>query len=131
MFDFHFECMRDGDVLCFKLNGFTMAQKLMHIKEAIISEIKSMEGQPYKIMFDFRGLKALDHQSETIIKEIYEHLYRCSALKIGSVFDNMVTKQQHLRLGTEKRDLDEADRTRKDRSKVFDDLGECLGWLKN
>ena len=127
MDDFYYECTQDGNVIRFKLTGFIIANKILHLKEAIISELKSLEGQPFKIFFDFRGLKALNPQAATVLKEISDYLYDSSAIKVGTVFDNVLPKLQHLRLIKDGKAQESIDAGR---AKIFGNADECLTWLE-
>ena len=127
MNDFYYECTRDGNVIRFKLTGFIIANKIRHLQEAIISELKSLEGKPFKIFFDFRGLKALDPRAAMALKEIGDYLYDSSAIKVGTVFDNVLPKLQHLRLI---KDGKAQESINAGRAKIFSNADECLAWLE-
>ncbi|MGE5551087.1 MAG: hypothetical protein ACM3ZC_11245 [Bacteroidota bacterium] len=128
MFDFHFACSHEGDIVCFRLKGFATHNKILHLKEAIIAELKSMENKSFKVMFDLRGLSALDPRTAQAIGEIDDFLCNeCTATKIGTVLDNIVAKLQHLRLAREGKHQEQFD---KGRARIFSDANECLAWLK-
>jgi hypothetical protein len=125
MFNFEYTFTRDGDILCFKATGFTTYDKGGHLVESIIKEIETAknEGRPYKILFDLRGLKALDPRTTTLVKELDQVVYESSAVKVGTVLDNILAQIQQKRLIGTEYDL-------KERGLLTSDYEKCLAWLK-
>ncbi len=125
MFNFEYKFTRDGDILCFKATGFTTYDKGGHLVDSMINEIKTAEdeGRPYKILFDMRGLKALDPRTTSLIMELNKVVYKSSAVKVGTVLDNILAQIQQKRLIGSEYDL-------KERGLLTGDYDKCLAWLK-
>lgn len=123
MFNFSYEFNRDGEILIFRVTGFTTYSKFHPVLEAITMEIKALEEKklPYKLLFDIRGLMALDPRTVELIKEFDKTIYESSVIKVGLVMDKIITKLQQLRVANE---------YPMDNAKYFSDYDECLAWLK-
>lgn len=126
MMEFQFTCKIESDMIYFRASGFAVFSKIRHLRDTVISELKKMEGRPFKIMFDLRGLKALDPNSAKALQEIDDYLYECSATKVGTVLDSIVAKVQHMRLV---KDSKAKEMLESGRSKIFSDPEECRKWL--
>ena len=123
MFSFNYEFARKEDTLHFKITGFTSYNKIVPVKNSIINEIKSMDDkrQPYKILFDLRGLKALDPRTVASIEELDKIIYESSVTKVGLVMDSIIAKLQQIRVANE---------YPMENVKLFISYDECLAWLK-
>ena len=124
MNDLQYEYARENDTIGIKLSGFTFAHKLLPIRDAILSELKALQGYPFKVLLDFRGLKALHPQAAEAIGEIYDYLSASSATKIGTVFGDPLAKMQHLRLARKRKEADSG------RSRILDDIDACRAWFR-
>ncbi len=124
MFDLIYECKQEGMLLSFRVTGFITLQKTIEIKTKIIAEINAAEGRkaPYKILFDLRGLKAVDPRAIDALHEIDKVVYESSALKVGTVLDSVIAKLQQLRVANE---------YPMDNAFVFSDYDKCLRWLND
>ena len=124
---FKYDCTKEGDCIFFRVSGFAVGEAIFELKNKIISELKTMEGKPFKTMFDLRGLKALDPRGQKHLQELDDYLYECSAVKVGTVSDGLIAKIQHLRVANDSRAKEMFD---KGRSKIFTDPNECRAWIK-
>ena len=127
----NFECKREGSLIRFKTNGCGITNNTSYVKEIIISELRLLEGQPFKILFDLRGFKqALDPHGLAVLEEIDNYLCECSAVKIGTVVDTLIAKVQHIRIAA--KDANRArEMTETGRSRVYTSIEECLAWLND
>ena len=123
----NYECTHEKDFVCFKISGFNAANETIGLKEAIISELKSMEGRPFKVMFDLRGLNAFDPNALKQLEEIDNYLSECSVTKIGVLFDGNIIKEQYTRT-LQKSKAGEMLET--SRFMIFTNPNQCLAWLR-
>lgn len=124
MLNFSFDCKQEGILVIFRITGFATYSKLVDVKEEIIKEIKVREesGQPYKILFDLRGLKALDPRTVEALHELDEVLYKSSVIKVGTIMDSIIAKLQQLRV---------ANQYPMDNALIFSDYDKCINWLND
>jgi hypothetical protein len=126
MFNFDYKYSVQGDILIFKATGFTTYEKAVELINSIIGEIKAMDkkGRPYKILFDMRGLKALDIRTTEVITQLDKVVYESPVLvKVGTVLDNIIALFQQKRLIGTEYDMGE-------RAMVTSDYDKCVTWLK-
>jgi len=125
MFNFDYKFKLEGDILIFKATGFTSYERAVELVNSIISEIKKADrnGNPYKILFDMRGLKALDVRTTTAITELDKAVYESAVLKVGTVLDNIIALVQQRRLIGTEYDMGK-------RALVTSDYNKCITWLK-
>lgn len=125
MFNFDYKFKIEGDILIFKATGFTSYDRAVELVNSIIGEIKKADqnGRPYKILFDMRGLKALDVRTTTAITELDKVVYESSVLKVGTVLDNIIALVQQRRLIGTEYDMG-------NRAMVTGDYNKCIAWLK-
>lgn len=128
MLDFTFECTEENDLICFRASGFALSAKILFLKDEIIKKLESMKGSPYRVMFDLRGLKALDPRAVSAMAEIDRFLCSedCTAIKMGTVLDSILAKIQHVRMA---KDADGKRMMDSGRAKFFDNYDECRAWL--
>ena len=126
MFNFSYECQREGNLVKFRITGFMPYQKekIENLKEEIIKEIKAQEEKkiPYKILFDLRGLKVLDPRVGEALHAINKVVYESSAVKVGTVLDSVIAKLQQLRVANE---------YPMDNALIFSDYDKCIKWLND
>ena len=124
MFNFDYKFHVEGDILIFKATGFTSYEKAVELINSIIAEIKAADqkGRPYKILFDMRGLKALDIRTTAVIKELDKVVYESSVVKVGTVLDNVIAMFQQKRLIGTEYDMGE-------KAMVTSDYNKCTAWL--
>jgi hypothetical protein len=125
MFNFDYKFRIEGDILIFKATGFTRYEKAVELIDSIIAEIKlaDQKGRPYKILFDMRGLKALDVRTTELITKLDKVIFESSVLKVGTVLDNIIALFQHKRLIGSEYDMGS-------RGMVTSDYTKCINWLK-
>ena len=124
MLGFNYECRHEGILLHFRVTGFATYNKLIDVKNEIIKEIQAKEAQkkPYKILFDLRGLKALDPRAVEALHELDKAVYESSVVKVGTVLDSVIAKLQQLRV---------ANQYPMDNAFVFSDYDKCIQWLND
>jgi hypothetical protein len=125
MFNLIYKFTIEGDILIFKATGFTSYEKAVELIHSIIEEIKAADkkGRPYKILFDMRGLKALDIRTTTAITELDKVVYESSVVKVGTVLDNIIALFQQKRLIGKEYDMGT-------KAMVTSDYDKCIAWLK-
>ena len=125
MFNFEYKFRVEGDILIFKATGFTSYDKAVELIHSIIAEIQAADkrGRPYKILFDMRGLKALDVRTTALITELDKVVYESSVVKVGSVMDNIIALFQQRRLIGAEYDMG-------NRGMVTNDYDKSIKWLK-
>jgi len=120
-------CSREDDLLTIRVSGFVFLYEAGSLKEQIIAELEKVKGTPFRVMFDLRGMKAVNPSVLKGLKELDDYLYESSAVKIGTVFDSLIAKIQHLRTAEESKGRNEINVSR---SKIFSNPDECRAWLK-
>lgn len=125
MFNFDYKFKIEGDILIFKATGFTTYEKAVQLINSMIAEIKAVDkkGRPYKILFDMRGLKALDVRTTAVITELNKVVFESSVVKVGTVLDNILALFQQRRLIGTEYDMGK-------RGMVTSDYNKCITWLK-
>ncbi len=121
--NFNYECKHIGNLMYFQVTGFSTFSNLVPVKDSIVTEIETMDkkGQPFKILFDLRGLKALDPRAVEALHELDKVVYECvNVIKVGTVLDSIIAKMQQKRV---------AHAYPMPNAKIFDDYNECLAWL--
>lgn len=122
-FGLSYEFTQKGDILHFRVTGFTTLNRLTPVMQEIINQIEEAEKRhlPYKLLFDLRGLKALDPRTADTIKELDVVIFKSSAIKVGTVLDSIIAKIQQMRVANE---------YRMPNAQLFGNYEECLAWLK-
>jgi len=124
MLTFSYDCRQEGILVIFRITGFATYSKLVEVKDQIVKEIKNREDKkrPYKILFDLRGLKALDPRTVEALHELDVILYKSSVIKVGTVMDSIIAKLQQLRV---------ANQYPMDNALIFSDYDKCIAWLND
>ena len=120
-------CSREDDLLTIRVSGFVFLYEAGSLKEEILKELDKVNGTPFRVMFDLRGMKAVNPSVLKGLKELDDYLYESSAVKIGTVFDTIIARIQHLRTAEESKGRNEMNTNR---SKIFSNPDECRSWLK-
>ena len=121
MYDFK----REGDLYIFKVTGFMFYSKHHHVVDEIIQEIKKLDEQqqPYRLLFDLRGLKAVEPRMLAKIKELDKAIYESKVTKVGTVMDSIIAKIQQMRTAESEYYMENA--------MMFSNYDECLAWLND
>ncbi|MGE5528555.1 MAG: hypothetical protein ACM3X6_05370 [Patescibacteria group bacterium] len=123
---FKFEGWREGDLLCVRMSGFVPSDQVEILKKRMLDLLATMNGRPFKVFCDLRGLKAVSPRVLKELKEIDDYLYESTATKVGSVFDSIIAQVQHLRTANDSRN---GEMFRTGRSKIFTNPDKCREWL--
>lgn len=118
----------DGDFLEVAASGFIVQREQAEGAMAeIMALLTPLAQQPLRVLFDLRGLKALSPEAVDLLRELEGFLAGSSFRKVGTVFDNLVTMMQHLRVIGQ---VEQGIVWFKDgRSRFFEDMEACRAWL--
>ncbi|MGE5549108.1 MAG: hypothetical protein ACM3ZC_01060 [Bacteroidota bacterium] len=120
-----FESKQSNDLLHFKVSGFAPYHQIKEVVEKVKTEINKAEekGRPYRILFDLRGLKALDPRAVAEIEKLDKIIIGLTKLvKVGTVLDSIIAKIQQMRVA-KNYDMLNGD--------FFSDFDECMAWLND
>ena len=117
----------EGRTLYLRASGFVPSEQAEDLKRQVLELLHGMDGQPFKVLFDLRGLKAISPRAQKELGEIDEYLFDSSVCKVGTVFDSIIAKVQHLRTAHNSKAKAMFDTGR---SMIFTDPGKCRAWLE-
>ena len=125
MLNLKYECKREGDLHIFIVNGFMFYNKHYHVIDDIIQKIKAIDEQkqPYRLLFDFRGIKAVEPRMLVKIKELDKVIYESKVIKVGTVLDSLIAKIQQARAAESEYFMENG--------AFFSNYHECLAWLND
>ena len=124
---FSLEHRIEGRTLYLRASGFVPSEQAQDLKNKVLELLRGMDGQPFKVLFDLRGLKAISPRAQKELGEIDEFLYDSCVSKVGTVFDSIIAQVQHLRTahnGKAKAMFDTG------RSMIFTDPAKCRAWIE-
>ena len=125
MITFHYECKQDGDLNIFTITGFMFYNRHHHVIDDVAQKIKELDEQkhPYRVLFDLRGLKAVEPRMLAKIKELDKVIYESKVTKVALLLDSIIARMQQKRTAESEYYMENG--------AMFSNYGECMAWLND